>query len=665
MRAAFFGRPKVLGYILKMGGSAVELDSRGASLAHMTSHKDSLQCLKEVARGICRELGLKDSDRLPRKFRALHDHRGMTPLHWAAAHAAPHHIRELIKLGADIMLPEARGRNALHIACINSGGTVTDSRRDVVRMIAERGSQIFHKMMLTSVERSGQEKHSDVENATSVIDRNGNPLPPPTRSQLSLHIWNRPDNLRCTPLHYLMTMQSPQCISEALQPSSWYDGYIAEAYHESVPDFCARDHSLRTPLHWLVAFGPGRSGSFDVMYDVFKACDALQLREALAAADAGGWTVLHYAAHSKGSKTMSELLESRVAVPSRSSTPSDGSSTVGWQLKELCNTCDNEGLVPLIVASLVGNRNAVQALLVEGNADVSIFSHAGLTAVHAAARLGDSKIVRMLIEAGCDPNFSGSSGEMPSALALACIHSHDTVVNVLFKKSPDMMMVSIDRPDGHGQRPLAAAALGGHVGIFTEILLRAPHADFVNRADNAGRTAMHAAMICEKPTHGTGPSKTNPRGAMIKALLVRGGRFGAKDEFGRTPLHYAAMNLHHPGAAIRTANKTQGMALEDGFGVGVCSAVGTIDWSPRDGDGLTPLDYAIAASNTEAQVTIKQLGGRTSAELSNANTIRIPWGASDVRKALILSNNMKQKNQNHEVKTFQVCQMLSAAYRRS
>ncbi|HEV2295061.1 MAG TPA: ankyrin repeat domain-containing protein [Tepidisphaeraceae bacterium] len=207
----------------------------------------------------------------------------------------------------------------------------------------------------------------------------------------------------------------------------------------------------------------------------------------------------------------------------------------------------------------------------------------GMTALHLAARDGDAKLVRDLIDRGADVNAAVRSGEKRSPewgstpLHYAVRDGHIEVAALLIEHGADVNAANdrgvtplhraiyngetatllvdagarIDAPDDRGETPLHWAALDGAPGAMGALLASANAP--VAAADHRGRTPLHvAAEVANEPA--------------VLALLARNAKADAADRFGITPLHLASRNGFE---FVATALLDAGAApnAQDDFGV--------------------------------------------------------------------------------------------------
>ncbi len=163
-----------------------------------------------------------------------------------------------------------------------------------------------------------------------------------------------------------------------------------------------------------------------------------------------------------------------------------------------------------------GNPGGVTRALRRG-ADVnSLHPGTGETALMLAGRLGDPKIVGLLLKAGA--SVSATSAEEYTALHTAGLGGNAAVVAALLAAG-----ASVSSRTRLGDTPFVSAALLGHRRC-AELMLAAG-AD-VDAADHGGRTGLMWAAT---------PGRTE----MVAALLAAGAAHGLVDDKGAQALHNA------------------------------------------------------------------------------------------------------------------------------
>jgi ankyrin repeat protein len=176
------------------------------------------------------------------------------------------------------------------------------------------------------------------------------------------------------------------------------------------------------------------------------------------------------------------------------------------------------------------------------------------TELHRAARKGDAKKIKALLDLGVDINYEGSSG--CTALHLATDSGHEAVVRVLLENGANPQAKSIE-----GRTPLHSAARTGHTAVVR--LLLGKNVD-VKVKDPSGSTALHIAaynghesvvqILLEKYpfVEARGPSgftalhvaAFNGQSAVVRLLVEMGADLEARSDTGRTALQLAAEKGH-------------------------------------------------------------------------------------------------------------------------
>jgi hypothetical protein len=138
----------------------------------------------------------------------------------------------------------------------------------------------------------------------------------------------------------------------------------------------------------------------------------------------------------------------------------------------------------------------------------------------------------------------------------------------------------VNAKDKYGLTPLHHAAWNGHKEVAE--LLIAKGADR-NAKDVNGRTPLHYAA-------------SEGQNEIAELLIAEGADVNAKGKYGSaTPLHFAASGGNKEIAELLIAKGA--------------------DVNAKDGDGDTPLDWAIIRNHTETADLLRKHGGKTGEEL--------------------------------------------------
>jgi ankyrin repeat protein/V8-like Glu-specific endopeptidase len=250
---------------------------------------------------------------------------------------------------------------------------------------------------------------------------------------------------------------------------------------------------------------------------------------------------------------------------------------------------DRNGRAPLQAAVIGNKEQAVQVLLSHG-ANVNTKDNEGWTALHIAASGGALAVVRLLIKNGANVTALNSFGNDCSEVA-----TRADVLEFLLEHG-----VPINGVKGEEYPPLNWACVTGCPAVV-RILLR--HGADVSTRDRDGDTPLH--NVCGFPSYraigppirGEKPNLGIMQGAAsgvfteIAQLLIRNGAMvNAKNKFGRTPLHLAAMS-DKPDIAV--------LLVSAGARV-----------NAKDSRGNTPLSIARQFGNVGVRKILRQHGAK-------------------------------------------------------
>ena len=171
-------------------------------------------------------------------------------------------------------------------------------------------------------------------------------------------------------------------------------------------------------------------------------------------------------------------------------------------------------------AAKKGDAKKIKALLDLG-VDVNYEGSSGCTALHLATDCSHEAVVRVLLDNGANPNAKSSEGRTP--LHSAARTGHTAVVRVLLEKGVD-----VRAKDPTGSTALHIAAYNGQESVVQILLEKYP---FVEARGPSGFTALHVAAF-------------NGQSAVVRLLVEIGADLEARSDTGRTALQLAAEKGH-------------------------------------------------------------------------------------------------------------------------
>ena len=213
-----------------------------------------------------------------------------------------------------------------------------------------------------------------------------------------------------------------------------------------------------------------------------------------------------------------------------------------------------------------GDLEKVKALL-KDNPDL-VFSKDtnGWTPLHMAAYEGHKDVAELLLANKAEVNAKDNSGVTPLHLAAGNRPQGRGGI-------PAGQQSRGQRQGQHRQDAFALGGVGGHKSV-AELLL-ANKAE-VNAKDDNGKTPLHWAA--------SAGSKD-----VAELLLANKAEVNAKENHGRTPLHLAAAEGHKDMAELLLANKAEVNA--------------------KDNHGDTPLHLAVSQGHKDVAELLRQHGG--------------------------------------------------------
>ena len=449
----------------------------------------------------------------------------------------------------------------------------------------------------------------------------------------------------------------------------------------------AKDNDGKTPLHnairWghatIVAFllsagaeanAKNNNGETPLLYAARYGHAAIAVALIAAGAnvnartDYGGWTPLHEAVSKGYASIVSVLLSARAEVNVKANyggeTPlhfaaGGGHASIvsvllsaGAEVNVKANI-DYGGRTPLHSAASGGSA-AVVSLLLSAGAEVSAKGNNGETPLHLAAFQGGAPVVSLLLSAGAEVNVKTNYGYTPLRETCNAFGCHPTPARFALiaaggnwgEACPDTLSVNpagpfplcvalsaevcgeLNPPHFHdalqgiciaypgGDYPLHhAAGRGGDLTAVVQLLRLGSERGFdVNAKNNYGRTPLHYAAGWGNAT-------------IVATLLAAGADVSAKGNYGDTPLHYAirwgyttiAATLLAAGADAYAKNNHGDTPLHTASFWGRAIIAATLlaagaDVNAKRTDGQTPLHLAssgFASSGGQATIVVALL----------------------------------------------------------
>lgn len=257
-----------------------------------------------------------------------------------------------------------------------------------------------------------------------------------------------------------------------------------------------------------------------------------------------------------------------------------------------------DGWTPLLLAVSLRAHGAARTLLAlgadpdapaEGDADPLLENHP----LHLAAALDDAETIRLLAEAGADPDVAAADGW--TALHVAALHEARAAIGALAAAGADLEAATAE-----GVRPLHVAVSRGDTDTLAAILDAGADPDACWDPD--GWTPLHHAA-------------SDGRTGLVRVLLAHGASPDARaDPYGSTPLQVAVRGDHletagallDHGADPRLADRDDGigplhLAALEGHArlVTRLIAAGADPAAPLDAHGWTLLHEVVRQGHAE------------------------------------------------------------------
>lgn len=276
---------------------------------------------------------------------------------------------------------------------------------------------------------------------------------------------------------------------------------------------------------------------------------------------------------------------------------SDGEYSI---IKKMFNSVDRNGLTPLHLAFSLGNTNIVKVLIESGLVSLLAKDNEGATPLHYAVKRGDAEIVGLLLDYINRENQSVQLKWMKNRLAGDAMETDlPTMINPLGR-------------DVHGCTILHWAVFYGHLEVVRKILassiFKVDFPQAINLQDMNGSTALSLAVTKDRQSiisellanHNLEVDRVNnhqstplhiaaEKNTEALLLLLRHSNINVnmRDAHGATPLHYAAYRGSMQATIALLAEKKINLTL-------------------RDDKGRTALDWAYNANNQQVARIITQ-----------------------------------------------------------
>lgn len=257
------------------------------------------------------------------------------------------------------------------------------------------------------------------------------------------------------------------------------------------------------------------------------------------------------------------------------------------------STTESRPSSPLYYASLLSLTETVEFLIRKQKYNINETTSSGMTALVAACKGGDAKIVAMLLEDGANLTIANNKDLRP--LFEASIQGHVEIVQLLLEKNANVRDV-----DKHGQTALHAASMTGHIEIVQ--LLLEKEAD-VMATTSTGWTALHNAS-------------QNGYTEIVELLLQKNADIAATTNEQLTALHLASNEEHTEIVQLLLTKGADVKAMrEDGVAaLHLASAHGYVDIVQlllKNGAGVMAMykdkGTALHLASREGQVKVVEL----------------------------------------------------------
>ncbi len=293
------------------------------------------------------------------------------------------------------------------------------------------------------------------------------------------------------------------------------------------------------------------------------------------------------------------------------------------------NSRDPVGSTPLLDASWIGNPQIVAFLISRGGDVNAVHGESLSTPLRFAILTGHPAVVKLLLDAGAQPDYRGRDGQ--TGLLLACARGNVEVAELLLAAHSD-----IGATDRENNTPLDQAVLHDQPVIASVLLRDGANPNRVHPQD--GRGPMHEASF-------------KGYANLIDTLAKAGADPNLPDRYGQTPLDLALAYknpnviraLLHLGSSLQASRLAANKAMEAAALRGQVDTIRTLiesgfDINAPTASGSTYLHDAALKGQTKAVQLLLDRGANIEAVNSSGGTPlhdAALGGSSDVMRILL------------------------------
>ncbi|CAG7721204.1 unnamed protein product [Allacma fusca] len=306
------------------------------------------------------------------------------------------------------------------------------------------------------------------------------------------------------------------------------DSRIVRLCIESGAKISTPQKQLSTPVHLACA-----QGSLDIVMLMLE-IQPEEKDRSLSSCDMEHMTPLHYAAMFDN-KDLVEYLESQGAylnvVDKKKCTPLHlAASNCAWETVRLLIQLDTDVKLQdidgrTVLHEIVKHHDNLKTIL---DQDIVVFvtpilelqDTRGNTALHIAAKNGQSKTVAYLLSLGS--SITGKNFEGENVFHIACRYGHTKIIEQIIHHKKFSCV--LNDGNGSGSTPFHIAASEGHHGVL-EVLMKK---GAILHRDHEGRTPLHSA------------AENGKKDVLNLILNTHSHLINLTDNYGNTPLHSAA-----------------------------------------------------------------------------------------------------------------------------